>query len=141
MAGHNNIEDDVVVVDDAVEKKVVPVDPVPLPVQEEEEINYISDYSSDYQDYQDYQYNTLNEEEEEEEYNAVTDYEYTDSASDVALTGGDGDLDEEEEGGGGGGGGVVCPGGDLYTCIDVCPGEFGARVFGLCVASCGRRCP
>ena len=82
------------VVDDAVERKVVPVDPVPLPVQEEEEINYISDYSSDYQDYQDYQYNTLDK--EEEEYNAVADYEYTDPASDVALAGGNGDLVEEE---------------------------------------------
>ena len=34
-----------------------------------------------------------------------------------------------------------CPGGDLESCVDVCPGNFGARVFGLCVASCGRRCP
>merc|ERR1712025_868883 len=35
----------------------------------------------------------------------------------------------------------VCPGGDLETCVDVCPGQYGARVFGLCVASCGKRCP
>merc|ERR1719219_3177767 len=96
-AGHNNIEDDVVVVDDAVERKVVPVEPLPLSDQEEE-TNYISDYNSDYtsdynSDYQ--QYNTLQEEEEvEEEYNTVTDYDYdyTDHVSDVPLTGGDGDV-------------------------------------------------
>jgi hypothetical protein len=34
-----------------------------------------------------------------------------------------------------------CPGGDLEACVDVCPGEFGAKVFGFCVGSCGRRCP
>ena len=34
-----------------------------------------------------------------------------------------------------------CPGGDLESCVDVCPGQFGAKVFGLCVASCGKRCP
>ena len=37
--------------------------------------------------------------------------------------------------------GRVCPGGDLETCIDVCPGEFGAAVFGFCVVSCSHRCP
>ena len=137
LSGHNNIEDDVVVVDDAVERKVVTVvEPTPLttPLPDlEEETNYFSDYTSDYQ-----QYNTL----EEEEYNTATDYDYdyTDQASDVPVTGGDGDA-VGGGGGGGGGGGVVCPGGDLYTCIDVCPGQFGARVFGLCVATCGRRCP
>merc|ERR1711981_874515 len=136
-AGHNNIEEDVVVVDDAVERKVVPVDPVPLPDYPEEN-NYISDYTADYQEYSDY-----NNVEEDSEYNAVADYDYTDHASDVAVTGGDGDVEGDVGGGGagGGGGGVVCPGGDLYTCIDVCPGQFGARVFGLCVATCGRRCP
>merc|ERR1712227_750323 len=35
----------------------------------------------------------------------------------------------------------VCPGGDLESCVDVCPGQYGAKVFGLCVASCGKRCP
>jgi len=34
-----------------------------------------------------------------------------------------------------------CPGGDLEQCVDVCPGEYGPRVFGACVSSCGRRCP
>ena len=126
------------VVDDAVERKVAPVvEPIPLttPLPEQrEEINYFSDYTSDYQ-----QYNTL---EEEEEYNTVNDYDYdyTKQASDVAVTGADEDV-VAGGGGGGGGGGAVCPGGDLYTCIDVCPGQFGARVFGLCVATCGRRCP
>ena len=37
--------------------------------------------------------------------------------------------------------GGACPGGDLESCVDVCPGQYGARVFGLCVGSCGRRCP
>ena len=37
--------------------------------------------------------------------------------------------------------GDQCPGGDLESCVDVCPGQFGAKVFGLCVASCGKRCP
>ena len=148
-AGHNDIEEDVVLVDDAVERKVVPVDPVPLPDYPEEN-NYISDYTTDYQEYTDYntveedsdseEYSEYNTVEEDSEYNAVADYDYTDHASDVAVTGGD--VDGDVGGGGaGGGGGVVCPGGDLYTCIDVCPGQFGARVFGLCVATCGRRCP
>jgi len=35
----------------------------------------------------------------------------------------------------------LCPGGDLEACVDVCPGEFGAKVFGFCVGSCGQRCP
>ena len=34
----------------------------------------------------------------------------------------------------------ACPGGDLDTCIDVCPG-FNKVAFGLCVAECGERCP
>ena len=33
-----------------------------------------------------------------------------------------------------------CPGGDLETCIDVCPG-FNKAAFGFCVAECGQRCP
>ena len=33
-----------------------------------------------------------------------------------------------------------CPGGDLETCIDVCPG-FNKVAFGLCVTECGKRCP
>lgn len=32
-----------------------------------------------------------------------------------------------------------CPGGDLETCIDVCPG-FNKVAFGLCVGECGQRC-
>jgi len=34
-----------------------------------------------------------------------------------------------------------CPGEDLQTCVDVCPGQFGAYVYGACVVSCGKRCP
>merc|ERR1719180_298856 len=49
---------------------------------------------------------------------------------------------EGEEGGSGDSGdGFACPGGDLQTCVDVCPGQFGAKVYGACVLSCGRRCP
>ena len=33
-----------------------------------------------------------------------------------------------------------CPGGDLVTCVDVCPG-FNKVAFGLCVTECGKRCP
>ena len=122
MLGHDTtIEDDVVVVDDTVEREDVAVVPVPVP-DYPEETNYISDYS----DY--------------EEYNTVTDYEeYTDEAvEDVLESGG---VDEDVNVGDVGGGGGQCPGGDLQTCVDVCPGQFGARVFGLCVASCGKRCP
>merc|ERR1711874_114682 len=35
---------------------------------------------------------------------------------------------QEEQGGDGV---LVCPGGDLDTCVNVCPGEFGARLFGF----------
>merc|ERR1712241_1539401 len=89
-AGHNNIEDDVVVVDDAVE--------------EYSDYNTVEENSD---------YNTV---EENSDYNTVADYEYTDQVSDVAVTGGDGDVDGDVVGGVGVG--VVCPGGDLYTCID-----------------------
>lgn len=33
-----------------------------------------------------------------------------------------------------------CPGGDLDTCIDVCPGTH-PKAFAICVAECGSRCP
>merc|ERR1719278_1848452 len=79
-AGHNDIEDD------AVERNVVPVDPVPPP-DYPEETNYISDYTTDYQEYSEY-----NNVEEDSEYNSVADYDYTDQA-DVAVTGGDSDVD------------------------------------------------
>jgi len=36
---------------------------------------------------------------------------------------------------------VTCPGGDLQTCVDICPGQYGPRVFGACVTSCATRCP
>jgi len=116
-AGHDNdhVEDDVVVVDDAVERVLAPVEDVP---DYQEETNVISDYN-DYADYTNY---------EEEQTNTVSDYvDYSYDADD--------DVGEDVvvEG--------VCPGGDLQTCVDVCPGQFGAKVFGLCVATCGRRCP
>ena len=62
--------------------------------------------------------------------NTVDDAEYVDNTVDAA----DEDYAEVV-------GDNVCPGGDLETCVDVCPGQYGARVFGLCVASCGKRCP
>ena len=117
MSGHDNdhVEDDVVVVDDAVERVLAPVEDVP---DYQEETNVISDYN-DYTDYTNY---------EEDQTNTVSDYvDYSYDADD--------DVGEDVvvEG--------VCPGGDLQTCVDVCPGQFGAKVFGLCVATCGRRCP
>jgi len=36
---------------------------------------------------------------------------------------------------------VSCPGDDLQTCVDVCPGQYGAAVYGACVVTCGKRCP
>ena len=68
------MEDDVVVVDDAEERKVPPVDQIPL-ADYPEESNYISDYNTDYQEYSDYNtveenldYNTV---EENSDYSAV----------------------------------------------------------------------
>merc|ERR1712222_271644 len=90
----------------------------------------------------------------QEEY--VYDYAYADSDSghggaeeneidevDPTASVHDGFVAEEEGGGGSGGSGdgFACPGGDLQTCVDVCPGQFGAKVYGACVLSCGRRCP
>ena len=50
---------------------------------------------------------------------------------------------EQEEGQEEGSGEQIqqCPGGDLEAWADVCPGEFGLKVFGICVGSCGKRCP
>ena len=134
IVGHdNNIDNDAVLVDDAEERDLAQVVNV---ADYEEETNLISDYD----DY--------------EEYPTVTDYDYSNEVDeDVEGSGGsgEGEGDYVEGGGGGGVGGGVggvgggvggeCPGGDLQTCVDVCPGQFGARVFGLCVATCGRRCP
>ena len=33
-----------------------------------------------------------------------------------------------------------CVGGSLNSCVEGCPGKFGARVFGACVKSCNKRC-
>ena len=33
-----------------------------------------------------------------------------------------------------------CVGGSLNSCVEGCPGKFGARVFGACVKSCDKRC-
>jgi len=72
---------------------------------------------------------------------AEENYDYTDYQHEWEES-----VDEEEQGGAqlepeGGEAPQQCPGGDLESCVNVCPGEFGARVFGLCVGSCGKRCP
>ena len=128
LSGHDNdqIEEDVVVVDDAVERVLAPVENLP---DYQEENNVISDYT-DYTDYEEEQSNTVSDyaEYQDEQSNTFSDYaDYEDAPSD--------DI------GDGGVVGGVCPGGDLQTCVDVCPGQFGAKVFGLCVATCSRRCP
>ena len=79
---------------------------------------------------------TYTEEGEEDYQEVVYDQEYEsdfsgDSVPEDALT--DGEVS--------GGQNFECPGGDLQTCVDVCPGQFGAAVFGACVLSCGNRCP
>ena len=33
-----------------------------------------------------------------------------------------------------------CVRGSLDSCVEGCPGEFGARVFGACIKSCDKRC-
>jgi hypothetical protein len=41
---------------------------------------------------------------------------------------------------GGSRGARECPGGSLPSCVALCPGALGARVFGACANTCGRRC-
>merc|ERR1711953_926398 len=86
---------------------------------------------SEYQDYDEAEY-------AEYETNLENEYVYNE-IDDTESTGGhDGFVTEDSEASGDG---FVCPGGDLQTCVDVCPGQFGANVYGACVLSCGRRCP
>jgi len=88
-----------------------------------------------------YQYDAEEEDYQYPEYPADEDYQYEEAKAPEAphegfvvedSSSGSGDSPSE---------GFVCPGGNLQTCVDICPGQFGANVFGACVLSCGRRCP
>eukprot|EP00092_Neocalanus_flemingeri_P013977 GFUD01015076.1.p1 GENE.GFUD01015076.1~~GFUD01015076.1.p1 ORF type:complete len:341 (-),score=112.84 GFUD01015076.1:126-1148(-) len=68
-------------------------------------------------------------------------YDYTDYQQDYEQSVGEEQAGGQEQEQGGGEELQQCPGGDLEACVDVCPGEFGAKVFGFCVGSCGVRCP
>ena len=112
------MEDDVVVVDDAEERNVAPVSVDPIPLADyPEETNYISDYNTVEQDSE---YNAVEENsdnsavEENSDYNEVADYEYTDKASDVAVTGGDEDVDGDV----GSGAGVVDALVDVFDVVE-----------------------
>ena len=86
---------------------------------------------SEYQDYDEAEY-------AEYETNLENEYVYNEIDETEPTGGHDGFITEDSEASGEG---FVCPGGDLQTCVDVCPGQFGANVYGACVLSCGRRCP
>ena len=89
---------------------------------------------SEYQDYDEEEYSEYETNlENEYVYNEIDEAEPTASVHDGFVA--------EDSDNGGSGDGFVCPGGDLQTCVDVCPGQFGAKVYGACVLSCGRRCP
>merc|ERR1712083_1059333 len=89
---------------------------------------------SEYQDYDEEEYAEYETNlENEYVYNEIDETEPTASVHDGFVA--------EDSDNGGSGDGFVCPGGDLQTCVDVCPGQFGAKVYGACVLSCGRRCP
>ena len=81
--------------------------------------DYVSDYDADYGANVDYE--------------APADYEAADLTPQATP-------DEVPENADLAGATSECPGGDLETCIDVCPG-FNKVAFGLCVAECGQRCP
>ena len=68
-------------------------------------------------------------------------YDYTDYQQDWEQSVGQEQAGGQEQEQGGGEQIQQCPGGDLEACVDICPGEFGAKVFGFCVGSCGKRCP
>ena len=127
FAGHgggladNVIEDDFEYDAVAVEQKAEPAAAVPE-YAEYDEAELDLDYEAGDE------YSTYAEEEEDytEEDNIV---------QDNAVSAAEKDEDSTAAVGG------ACPGGDLESCVDVCPGQYGARVFGLCVGSCGRRCP
>ena len=113
----DDFEYDAVAVDQKVEQKAEPAAAVPE-YAEYDEAELDLDYEAGDE------YSTYAEEEEE-------DYTVQDNTVSAA------DNDEDSTAAVGG----ACPGGDLESCVDVCPGQYGARVFGLCVGSCGRRCP
>merc|ERR1712110_1012105 len=88
---------------------------------------------SEYQDYDEPEY-TEYEADLENEY-VYDEIDETDPTASVVHDGfvAEDSLPEEGGSGGGSGEGFVCPGGDLQTCVDVCPGQFGAKVYGACV--------
>ena len=93
---------------------------------------------SEYQDYDEPEYTEYEADLENEYiYNEIDEIDPTASVH----NGFDSEDSVSGEGGSGSGEGFACPGGDLQTCVDVCPGQFGAKVYGACVLSCGRRCP
>jgi len=124
------------------------------------EDNYGSSDNVDYLDYEEYDENTNDYTQDysvrnadsdyySEDYNEETsdyetnDYSSTDYADQVPATEDLGQNEpavEEQNVGAVNEGKQGCPGGDLETCIDVCPG-FNKAAFGFCVAECGQRCP
>jgi len=74
-------------------------------------------------------------------YDNVDETDPTASVHDGFVAEEDSNSEEGEGGSGDSGDGFACPGGDLQTCVDVCPGQFGAKVYGACVLSCAGRCP
>ena len=122
IAGHGGGLEDNVIEDDfeydsvAVEQKAEPAAAVPEYAEyDEAELDLDYEAGDEYSTYA----------EEEEDY----------TVQDNAVSAADNDEDSTAAVGG------ACPGGDLESCVDVCPGQYGARVFGLCVGSCGRRGP
>ena len=121
MVEDNVIEDDFEYDAVAVEQKAEPAAAVPeYAGYDEAELDLDYEAGDEYSTYA----------EEEEDY-TVQDNIVQDNAVSAA------EKDEDSTAAVGG----ACPGGDLESCVDVCPGQYGARVFGLCVGSCGRRCP
>ena len=128
IAGHGGGLEDNVIEDDfeydavVVEQKAEPAAAVPeYAGYDEAELDLDYEAGDEYSTYA---------EEEEEDYTVQDNI-----VQDNAVSAADNDEDSTVAVGG------ACPGGDLESCVDVCPGQYGARVFGLCVGSCGRRCP
>ena len=97
---------------------------------------------SEYQDYDDEpEYTEYETDVLYNEYVYDNEVDPTASVHDGFVPEEDSHSEGEEGGSGDSGDGFACPGGDLQTCVDVCPGQFGAKVYGACVLSCGRRCP
>jgi hypothetical protein len=92
----------------------------------------IQEENSEYTDTQEYQYPEYPDTPTVEEYQ-YPEYPDTQTVEDT--------VPQTQAGGGQENETFQCPGGDLQTCVDVCPGQYGAQVYGACVLTCGRRCP